>query len=282
MGYLTLLSVLAFAGNSLLCRAALLHTRIDPASFTTLRLLAGALTLLLLARMQRTRSAGSGNWLSALALFVYAAGFSFAYVSVSAATGALLLFAAVQACMIGFGLLTGERLQGRQWVGLGLALGGVLLLLIPGLTRPSLSGALLMLCAGVAWGVYTLRGRGPGDPIRVNAGNFLRAAVLACVLSVVLLNDVTLDGLGVGYALVSGAVTSAIGYAIWYRVLPHLRAITAANVQLSVPVIAALGGVVLLGEATSLRLLLSALAVLGGIAMVIAGKRAAPPELPTA
>ncbi len=278
---MTLLSVLAFAGNSLICRAALLHSRTDPSSFTTMRLLAGALTLLLLARVQRKQTLGRGNWLSALALFVYAAGFSFAYVSLSAATGALLLFAAVQACMIGFGLVAGERLQGHQWLGLGLALGGVLILLLPGLSQPPLTGALLMLSAGVAWGVYTLHGRGAGDPIRVNAGNFMRAAALACALSIFFLKDLSLDWLGVGYAVLSGAITSAIGYAIWYRVLPHLRAISASSLQLSVPVIAALGGVALLGEPTSLRLLLSAVAVLGGIAMVIAGKRADRPRLPT-
>lgn len=271
---LTLLAVLAFAANSLLCRAALLHSGIDPASFTTLRLLAGALTLLWLVGIQRKESLGQGNWLSAAALFVYAAGFSFAYVNLSAATGALLLFAAVQTCMIGYGLAAGERLLWRQWLGLGLATAGVVTLLLPGLSQPPLAEAFLMVAAGIAWGAYTLRGRGAGDPIRVNAGNFTRSAGLAMALSLFLMHDIALDWLGIGYALLSGALTSAIGYAIWYAVLPHLRAVSAACVQLSVPVIAAVGGAILLGEATTLRLAISTLAVLSGIALVVIGKRA--------
>ena len=268
---LTSLAIVSFAGNSLLCRLALKRTGIDAASFTTIRLISGALILWLVVRMGRGTHTGRGNWLSAVALFVYAAGFSFAYVSLPAATGALLLFGAVQATMIGHGVLTGERLQGLQLLGLMFAFGGLVGLLLPGLSAPSLSGSLLMLGSGVAWGVYSLRGRGAGDPINVTAGNFLRAGPIAAALSVVLFNSSSLDTAGFLYAVSSGALASGIGYAIWYTALPALKATNAATVQLSVPVIAALGGVVFLGEQITLRLVLASLAILGGIALVIRG-----------
>jgi len=167
--------MVAFAGNSLLCRVALKHTSIDPASFATIRLISGAMMLWLVVRMRRGTHPSGGNWLSAIALFVYAAGFSFAYVSLPAATGALLLFGAVQATMIGHGIWTGERLKRPQLVGLVLAFGGLVGLLLPGLSAPPLYGSILMLGAGVAWGIYSLRGKGAGDPTQVTAGNFLRA-----------------------------------------------------------------------------------------------------------
>jgi drug/metabolite transporter (DMT)-like permease len=272
---LTALAMLAFAGNSLLCRVALKSTAIDAASFTSIRMLAGALTLWLLLRM-RGGGAGGGNWLSALALFGYAAAFSFAYVSLSAATGALLLFGAVQMSMIGWGLFRGERMRWRQLAGLALALAGLVGLLLPGLSAPPLAGSLLMIAAGCAWGVYSLRGKGAGDPLRVTAGNFMRTvpvAVVLSLLSVTLLGDARLDAAGVVYALSSGALASGLGYAIWYSVLPSLKATHAATVQLSVPVIAALGGVLFLGEALSLRAVLASAAILGGIALVILEKR---------
>lgn len=272
----TTLAMIAFAGNSLLCRAALAHTGIDPASFTAIRLISGAVTLWLVARLTRRTQRGEGNWPSALALFGYAAGFSFAYVSLTTATGALLLFGAVQATMIGHGLWQGERLGPWQLLGLALALGGLLGLLLPGLSAPPLHGAVLMLGAGVAWGVYSLRGRGAGDPTRVTAGNFLRAAPIALVLSLAALRGASLDGAGVAYAVASGALASGIGYAIWYTALPALKATSAATVQLSVPVIAALGGVLLLGESLTLRLVLASAAILGGIALVILERPAAP------
>jgi drug/metabolite transporter (DMT)-like permease len=267
--------MIAFAGNSLLCRAALKHTGIDAASFTTIRLISGAVMLSLVARMRRGASTGGGNWLSAFALVTYAAGFSFAYVSLPAATGALLLFGAVQATMIGHGVWVGERLGRLQLVGLMLALGGLVGLLLPGLSRPPLCGAALMLGAGVAWGVYSLRGKSAGDPIMVTAGNFLRAVPIAAALSVlsVLMLKVALDNAGFWYAASSGALASGIGYAIWYTALPELKATKAATVQLSVPVIAALGGVVFLGERITLRLVLASAAILGGIALVIVEKQ---------
>jgi len=272
---LTALAMLAFAGNSLLCRMALKHTGIDAASFTTVRLLAGALMLALVVRCRRGPAVGGGNWLSALALFAYAAGFSFAYVSLSAATGALLLFGAVQATMIAYGVWRGERLLRWQLVGFVLALGGLVGLMLPGLAAPPLPSALLMLGAGVAWGVYSLRGKGAGDPTRVTAGNFLRAVPMAVALSLLMGRHVAQEWAGIGYAVVSGALASGLGYAIWYQALPGLKATQAATVQLSVPVIAALGGMAFLGEPLSWRMVLASVAILGGIALVILEKKPA-------
>lgn len=270
---LTFLAMIAFAGNSLLCRAALKDSGMDAASFTTVRLVSGALTLWLLVQARRGIAVGGGNWLSALALFAYAAGFSFSYLSLPAASGALLLFGAVQATMIGHAVWSGERFRKMQLVGLVLALGGLVGLLLPGLSAPPLAGSLLMLGAGVAWGVYSLRGRGQGDPTRVTAGNFLRAAPMAAALSLLMMHQLSVDAAGFWYALASGALTSAMGYAIWYTAMPNLKATSAATVQLSVPVIAALGGVAFLGEEITLRLVLASLAILGGIAMVIIEKQ---------
>ncbi len=270
---LTTLAMIAFAGNSLLCRAALEHTSIDAASFTTIRLLSGAVMLWLVVRIRRGTRTGGGNWVSAFALFAYAAGFSFAYVSLPAATGALLLFGAVQATMIGHGIWTGERLRRLQLVGLMLAFGGLVGLLLPGLSAPPLYGSILMLGAGVAWGIYSLRGKGAGDPTRVTAGNFLRAVPIAAALSLFMLNGTSLDNAGFWYAVSSGALASGMGYAIWYTALPALKATNAATVQLSVPVIAALGGIAFLGEPITLRLVLASVAILGGIALVILEKQ---------
>ncbi len=269
---LTTLTMLAFAGNSVLCRIALRETGIDAASFTTIRLASGAVVLWLIVRFFRRAQAGGGSWLSALMLFAYAAVFSFAYLSLTTATGALLLFGAVQATMILWGLWRGERFGAWQLAGLALAVGGLVGLLLPGLSAPPLAGAALMLMAGAAWGVYSIRGKGAGDATRVTAGNFLRAvpfAVVLSALSLLLLAEARLDAAGVACALASGAITSGLGYAIWYTVLPALKATSAATVQLSVPVIAALGGIVFLGEAMTLRFALASVAILGGIALVI-------------
>lgn len=265
--------MIAFAGNALLCRIALKHTSIDAASFTTIRLISGALMLWFVVHIRHSTHTGGGNWLSAFALFVYAAGFSFAYVNLPAATGALLLFGAVQATMIGYGVWVGERLRSLQIVGLMLAFGGLVGLLLPGLSAPPLYSSVLMLGAGVAWGIYSLRGKGAGDPTKVTAGNFLRAVPIAAALSVLMLNDTSLDIAGFWYAVSSGALASGIGYVIWYTALPALKATNAATIQLSVPVIAALGGIVFLGEAITLRLVLASVAILGGIALVILEKQ---------
>ena len=270
---LTSLAMIAFAGNSLLCRQALKHTAIDPASFTAIRLISGALMLWLIVRLRHAKPAGKGNWPSAFALFVYAAGFSFAYVSLPAASGALLLFGAVQATMIGHGVWAGERLRVLQTSGVILAFGGLVGLLLPGLSAPPLLGALLMIGAGIAWGIYSLRGNGAGDPTRVTAGNFMRAVPITVVLSLLMLDFASVDTAGFYYAVASGALASGLGYAIWYTVLPALKNTSAASVQLSVPVIAALGGIAFLGEPMTLRLVLASVAILGGIALVIVQKR---------
>jgi drug/metabolite transporter (DMT)-like permease len=268
---LTAVAMLAFAGNSLLCRLALQHSGIDPASFTSVRLTSGALVLWALVRWRGQRPAG--DWGSAAALFVYAAAFSYAYLSLSAGTGALLLFGAVQATMLGWGLWHGQRLGRGQTAGLVLAMGGLVALLLPGVTAPPADGALLMTAAGVAWGVYSLRGRGTGDPTAVTAGNFVRASALAVPLALAALPWARADVAGLLWALCSGAVTSGLGYAIWYTALKGLHPTSSASVQLSVPVLTALGGVALLSEPLTLRLALCSLAILGGIAWVIAGQR---------
>lgn len=270
---MTVLAMLAFAGNSLLCRLALKSAGIDPASFTAMRIVSGALVLWLIV-LARTRSrAVGGSWISALALFAYAAAFSYAYVDLAAATGALLLFGAVQVTMIGSGLLAGERLHGSQQLGLLLALAGLVGLLLPGLAAPSPRGAVLMLAAGAAWGVYSLRGRGAGDPLHATAGNFVRAVPLAGALFLLALQGSRMDTAGAAYAVASGALTSGVGYAIWYAALRGLKATSAAIVQLSVPVITAFGGVAMLGETVTPRLLFASAAVLGGVALVLRGKR---------
>ncbi len=268
---LTAVAMLAFAGNSLLCRLALQHSGIDPTSFTTVRLLSGAVVLWALVRWQGQRPAG--DWGSAAALFVYAAAFSLAYLSLSAGTGALLLFGAVQATMLGWGLWRGQRLGRGQTAGLVLAMGGLVALLMPGVTAPPAVGALLMIAAGVAWGVYSLRGRGAGDPTAVTAGNFVRAAALALALGLAGLPWATFDPVGLLWAVCSGAVTSGLGYAVWYTALKGLQPTSSASVQLSVPVLTALGGAVFLSEPVTVRLALCSLAILGGIAWVIAGQR---------
>jgi len=267
---LTALTMAAFAGNSLLCRTALSHTGIDAATFTTVRLASGATMLWILARWRP--AAGGGRWRSALALFTYAACFSFAYISLPAGTGALLLFGAVQATMVTHDLRSGKPLHVMQAAGMALAAAGLVGLVLPGISAPPLAGSLLMIASGIAWGQYSLQGRGAGDPTRVTAGNFLRAVPFALALSVAAAGMMVRDPAGIAYALASGALTSAIGYVIWYSVLPSLSATSAATVQLGVPVIAAFGGVALLGETLTLRLVLSSIAILGGIAMVIRSK----------
>jgi drug/metabolite transporter (DMT)-like permease len=274
----------AFAGNSLLCRLALRNTRIDAASFTLIRIVSGAVALWLIVRV-RGRSIGkTGSWISAAALFAYAAGFSFAYLSLPAGTGALLLFGAVQATMIIWALRSGERLSARQRLGLALALAGLVALVFPGLSAPPLGGSILMFGAGIAWGVYSLRGKRAGDPVSATAGNFSRAVPMAAALSLAFLPWTNLDRAGIAYAVLSGAIASGVGYAIWYTALPSLRAASAASVQLIVPVLAAAGGILFLRETITLRFLAASFAVLGGIALVVidrgrnVGVRAGPPS----
>ena len=271
--FLTSLAMIAFASNSLLCRAALKQTSIDAASFTFLRIFSGAVALWIIMKMRNTVWKEAGTWPSAAVLFAYAAAFSFAYVDLSAGTGALLLFGAVQGTMILWGYHKGERLRAIQIVGLVVASAGLVVLVFPGLSAPSLVGSILMLGAGLAWGVYSLRGKAARDAIAATAGNFLRAVPFAAAVSIISLRGARVDLAGASYAVISGAITSGVGYVIWYSALPGLKAASAATVQLSVPVLAATGGILLLGEPITLRYVLASVAVLGGIALVVIEKR---------
>ena len=272
---LAVLAMTAFAANSLLCRMALVETDIDPASFTFWRLTSGALMLTLLVVMRNQKPLQEGNMASAIALFVYAAGFSFAYVSMTTGAGALLLFGAVQVTMISWGLFKGERMSALQWGGFLLALIGLILLLLPNAAVPQLSSALMMLAAGIAWGVYSLKGKGAKFPIEATAGNFIRATPLALVLLVIFWPGGEFHAEGMAYAVASGAIASALGYALWYSILVHIAAIKAATLQLSVPVLAVFAGWLFLDEQVTLRIILSSLAVIGGVAMVIWVKKIA-------
>jgi drug/metabolite transporter (DMT)-like permease len=280
---LTLLALLGFAANSLLCRAALENGawRIDAASFTTVRLVSGAIVLWLLLRMRGgTGGERRGSWGSALALFTYAAGFSLAYVRIPTGVGALILFGCVQATMLGVGLFRGERPRPLEWLGLAMALGGLLVLRLPGATAPDALGATLMAGAGVAWGMYSLRGRGNADPLAATADNFLRGVPMTLGLSVLgllVLEAPRVTPAGVGLAVASGALASGVGYSLWYAALPHLTAMRAAVVQLAVPVVAAVGGVLLLGETLTVRLVGAGGALLGGVFLaLLARQRKAP------
>lgn len=270
---LTVITMVAFASNSLLCRLALKEPLIDAASFTSIRLVAGAVVLWLIASFFRKEKQGGGSWLAAGALFAYAACFSFAYIQLSAGTGALLLFGAVQITMIGHSWLMGERLKPLQIVGVFCALAGLVGIVLPSIKSPSTIGAILMFTAGAAWGVYSLLGKSAGDPIQATAGNFLRSVVFAVFLSGACLSMTKMNTAGVCYAIASGAITSGVGYAIWYTVLPAMNSTTAATVQLSVPVIAAVGGILFLEESLTLQLVVASVAILGGIGLVISSRK---------
>jgi drug/metabolite transporter (DMT)-like permease len=267
---LTAAAMIAFAANSLLCRLALQHGGIDAASFGAVRVVSGALALAAIVRLRGAgRPAAARDWWSAAMLFAYVAFFSFAYVSLPAGTGALVLFGAVQLTMFGVALRNGERFPPAGWIGLALAGAGLVYLVLPGVAAPPLPGTLLMALAGVAWGVYSLRGRGAADPLGATAVNFLCAAPLALALWLPFAGMAHADARGILLAVVSGALTSGVGYALWYAALRDLGAMRAATVQLSVPPLAALGAVLWLGEAITLRLVLASVAILGGIALVL-------------
>jgi drug/metabolite transporter (DMT)-like permease len=273
---LTALAMLAFAGNSLLCRLALADATIDPASFTALRLASGAAMLLLVLSLTQRRKAttGHGSWLSALMLFVYAVCFSYAYITLSAGAGALILFGFVQATMIAWGLWSGDRPGRCEWLGWGVATAGLVWLVMPGLESPPLAGALLMAASGCAWGIYSLRGRRESDPLAATASNFTRSLVFAAALALIVTGHTDISGRGALLAVLSGAATSGIGYVIWYAALDELTAMQAALVQLSVPAIAAGGGVLLLAEPLTVRLLLSSALLLGGLSLALSRKTA--------
>jgi len=268
---LTVLALIAFAANSLFCRLALAEPIIDPASYTAVRLITGAVALWIIAVLRLNGSFGKsgGSWISAAMLFIYAVTFSFAYVSLSAGTGALILFAAVQITMIAVGLYTGERPGILEWLGLLIATAGLIYLVSPGVTAPSTAGSVLMATAGISWGVYSLRGRGASNPVRVTTDNFLRTVPLAIAVVLLWLPVLTITPRGVLWAALSGSITSGVGYVLWYAALPRLTATRAATLQLAVPVLAAIGGVTVLSEAVSLRLVISAVVILGGVGLAV-------------
>jgi drug/metabolite transporter (DMT)-like permease len=313
----TVVAMLAFAGNSVLCRLALEQGSIDPASFTSLRLLSGALMLSILLvsipklMAQKTAFADNGtdklalnisdeldpaelnvnekslnpeafittstrlfslrqsSWAGGLSLFVYAAGFSFAYITLPAGTGALILFATVQITMLSYALVKGARFSFGQWFGFAVALVGLVYLFLPGISAPPLLGALLMVAAGIAWGVYSILGKRVINPSQSTAENFIRASIITLLLSLIFIDSMSISIQGLLFAVASGAITSGIGYAIWYAVIPLLKAASSASLQLTVPVIATVGGVIWLGEEVSVRVALASISILGGVAMVI-------------
>lgn len=271
---LTTLAMVAFASNSLLNRLALGQQAIDPTSYTTIRLTSGAVLLFLIAsRPSRQKKNGNvtlgGSGISAAWLFLYAITFSFAYLSLSAGTGALILFGSVQVTMLLVALQRGERPHALEWMGLCLALGGLVYLVFPGLAAPSLLGSALMMIAGIAWGFYSLRGRGSQNPLADTAGNFVYAVPMVLVILLIAFRNVRISTNGILLATLSGALASGVGYVIWYAALRGLTTTRAAIVQLSVPVIAAWGGVVLLSETISTRLLLAGVLILGGIGLSV-------------
>lgn len=273
----TVAALVAFAANSILCRLALRGGAIDPASFSTIRFASGAVVLLLLtARSRRPVFPMLGSWLLACLLALYALPFAFAYTQLTTGTGALILFGSVQTTMVIGALGSGERPRAIQWAGLLLAVAGLVYLVSPGLAAPPLGPALLMAVAGASWGIYSLRGRGTADPLALTAGNFLRAVPLVALGSVATLSRAHADAKGVSLALASGILASGLGYVAWYAALRGLTAMRAAVVQLSVPLIAAAGGVLLLSETVTIRLMLATVLVLGGIIMTILGGTRSP------
>lgn len=273
---LTAFALTAFAFNSILCRMALAMGEIDAANFTVIRLVSGTVTLaaLMLATGKTRSIVNSGNWISAFYLSAYAIAFSFAYLGLAAATGALILFGCVQITMVGVSILRGERPGLLEWIGLAVAFGGLIYLVLPGLAAPPILNALLMAAAGVAWGLYTLRGKGSDEPLADTAGNFLRSVPMVLAAGVIFISFTHISTRGVVLAVLSGAVASGIGYSAWYAVLKHHTATRAAVLQLSVPIIAAAGGLLLLAETASLRLVVAAALILGGIGLALTHRSA--------
>ena len=271
---LTATAMLAFAANSILCRLALGQGLIDAASFTAVRVISGAVVLSVILWLRQKPVQTAANWRSVVALFAYMASFSFAYLTLAVGTGALMAFGAVQLTMFTVALRSGEQFSMLSWAGLALAFAGLVYLVSPGLTAPDPLGAALMVIAGIAWGFYSLLGRAAADPVEATAWNFIYSVPLVIVTSLFFSGDFQVSITGVTLAVASGAIASALGYVIWYTALRGLRATTAATVQLSAPVIAAFGGVILLSEHMTLRLVLASALTLGGVALVL-GQRAA-------
>lgn len=267
-------AMVAFASNSLLNRLALGQETIDAVSYTTIRLTSGAVTLFVIAFLQREAGKGflHGSWLSAGFLFLYAIVYSFAYLSLTTGSGALILFGSVQMTMLIVALRSGERPHILEWIGLFLALGGLVYLVFPGLTAPSQLGSALMIMAGISWGFYSIRGRGTQNPLASTAGNFIYSVPMILAVLLISFRNVFITAEGVIYAILSGALTSGCGYVIWYAALRGLTTTRAATVQLSVPVIAAWSGVVFLAEQVSTRLLIAGVLILGGIALAVSSR----------
>jgi drug/metabolite transporter (DMT)-like permease len=261
----TVFALLAFAANSILCRMALRAATIDPLTFTSIRIVSGAITLALLLQFRTKRVGMGGSWISALQLIGYAATFSVAYTALTAGTGALLLFGAVQIVMIAAGYRAGERINRAVAIGWLAAIGGIIALTLPSVSSPPPLASFLMLLAGIAWGLYSLRGRRSSEPIADTAGNFLRAAPFALILNALMFGKAFYTSRGVLLAVLSGALASGLGYAAWYTALPRMKSMTAANLQLCVPVIAALFGALLFKEAITTRLIVASIFVLGGV-----------------
>jgi drug/metabolite transporter (DMT)-like permease len=275
---LTVIAMTAFAANSLLARLALGTHSIDAASYTAIRILSGAVFLYLVTRRKSApenaaQRALQGNWTAAAALFAYAIAFSYAYLALGAATGALILFSSVQATMILWSVRQGNRPSTGEIVGFATAFAGFVWLVLPGIGRPDPLGCLLMVLSGMSWGIYTLKGRSSSSPLADTAGNFVRAGAFCVPLAALAFVTANVSYVGVSLALASGVVASGLGYAIWYLVLPALTAFQAALIQLSVPVIAAAGAILFLGETLSLRFAAVGIIVLGGIALAITSKQ---------
>ncbi len=277
-GALTALAMVAFAANSLFNKAGFSGGAIDAGSFAILRLISAAVALAVIATLpgQTRPTRTSGSWLSAGFLFGYAAAFSFAYVELSVGTGALILFAAVQLTMLTAALWSGEAIGSYQWLGLAAAFGGLIILLFPGLTAPPVGASVLMAMAGISWGFYSLRGRGSENPLGDTAANFMRSVPFALLLAAANAGAIHLSRLGITFALLSGILASGIGYTIWYSALRGLSATQAAVVQLTVPIIASVAGVLLLAEAVTARLGISTVVILGGVALALLGHRLNP------
>ncbi|RYI94026.1 MAG: DMT family transporter [Acetobacteraceae bacterium] len=266
---LTTLAMLAFAANSVLARLAFATAHAEPLSYTGIRLASGAIVLLALVAISQRPIRIAGSWPAAAALFGYAIAFSIAYLMLGAGTGALILFASVQLGIIGWAVYRGDRPGLLEWLGLALAFAGFAWLVAPGLIAPDPLGALLMVGSGLCWAAYTLMGRGTTSPLSDSAGNFIRASLAVPILLIAGLLHQPLDPAAAAYAAASGAIASGLGYAIWYAVLPALSRTRAAVIQLTVPAIAALGGIAFIGEPLTSRIIVATLAIIGGIALAI-------------
>jgi len=271
---LTVFALIAFAANSVLCRLALGSGTIDAASFTGIRLFSGAIALLIILSIKRSNKglSSKGSWAASLALFLYAITFSYAYLLVDTGTGALILFGSVQISMIFLSLISGTRLHISEWSGVMVAFCGFVYLIVPSITTPSINGFVLMTISGISWGVYTLIGRSSKNPLMDTTFNFIRTIPLVVLLAILTMQNSSYSSEGIVLALLSGAITSGLGYTIWYIVLKDLSSTQAAVIQLSVPVIAAIGGVVFVSEVITSRLVISTVIVLGGILMVLLGQ----------